>query len=98
MHEIYMMMIVASVPLSLIGAVTYIQSLRYKAKRANGLSEADKQLLVNILKDNKSLRDRLSNMEEILTSLDTDVSELKALNKTTLTEEEARKLLESKLQ
>lgn len=54
--------------------------------------------LVNILKDNKDLRARLTNVESIITNVDNDTGQLREQGKTTLTEEEARELMEGNLQ
>lgn len=89
-------LVIATVPLSLIGAATYLLSMRMKfnAQKIGAISAEEKQLIQQVLQDNQELKERIGHIESIVTSLDTDISHIKEATKTILTEEEAKKLLE----
>ncbi len=66
------------IPLSAIIGGFYLTSLKIKAKQNPGLSSEDKKMLAGMIRDNADMKDRLENLEAIITSIDQDLLTLKA--------------------
>jgi hypothetical protein len=59
------------IPISAIVGGVYLSSLKIKAKMLSGnLSNEEKQILIQVSNENKELKKRLANLEDIVTSLD----------------------------
>ncbi len=59
------------IPISAIVGGFYLSSLKIKAKMLSGnLSNEEKQILIQVSNENKELKKRLANLEDIVTSLD----------------------------
>jgi len=59
------------IPISGIVGGVYLSSLKIKAKMLSGnLSNEEKQILIQVSNENKELKKRLANLEDIVTSLD----------------------------
>ncbi|NJL14515.1 MAG: hypothetical protein HC913_16925 [Microscillaceae bacterium] len=66
--------IVFFVPISAIVGGIYLASLRIKAKMMeNSLSNADVALLKKVSQENNEIKERLQNLEAIVTTLDKDL-------------------------
>lgn len=63
--------VVFMIPISAIVGGVYLSSLKIKAKMLSGnLSNEEKQILIQVSNENKELKKRLANLEDIVTSLD----------------------------
>lgn len=80
------------IPLSAIIGAFYIKGQKIKAQQ--GLSKEDKEILLRIVKDNEEMRDRIENLEGIITSMDKELIGLKANNDTEANRKKVQNILD----
>jgi hypothetical protein len=86
------------IPLSAIFGGFYLAALKLKANiKANaghGLSSDDKQLLGHALKENEEIKNRLKNLEAIITSMDKELLALKAADDSEMNQKRVQEISE----
>lgn len=85
--------IVFMIPLSAIIGGFYLASIKAKAKlNAAGLSKEDRQLMASVLRENKDVKNRLENLESIITSMDKELLTLRASNDAEVNQERVKRI------
>lgn len=80
------------IPLSAVGGGFYLASLRIKAKMHKGLDEKEKQAISMMMKENSEIKQRVENLESIITSMDKEILALKEVDETLLNQQKVKSL------
>lgn len=86
--------IVFFVPISaILGGFYYaVQKMKYKQMGDGGMTQEDKLLMAAVLKENAEIKQRLQNLESIITSMDKEILALKTFDDENINQQRVKEL------
>ena len=82
------------IPISAIVGAFYISALKIKAKMNPGITDDEKRAIAAVMNENDEIKERLANLESIITSMDKEILQLKAADETQVNQEAVKELSE----